>query len=428
MKNDQETITKPLDEGASKSEFSTHLSRVPFVIKLACVLISIVAIVYIGIIGKNILVPLIIGFLIAMLLLPIANFQERKLKFPRIVSSLVSPIIFVLAVLGIGYFIGTQVVKFADDIPEFQQQIESLFHKATDFVNDKFGVSEAEQIKYINKNAETTIKKGSEMVGGVLLSFTNILAASTFVFLYIFFFLLYRSHLVKFVVWCFRPEHQKQVREVVSSVQSIIKQYIFGLMIQMLFIAVALIIAFSIIGIKYAVLFAALCAVLNLIPYIGIFSATILAALVTLTTGQPIDVLWVIISVVIVNSIDGNIITPKVIGSKVSLNSFVVLFGIIIAESIWGIAGMFLAIPVLAILKVIFDSVIDLRPYGFLLGEEDAPTPLFEKYYDRYFFGRKPKDSDLPRELQTENQNHKEFEDEKLEAKEDEKEDTNSEK
>lgn len=392
---------------------TTHLSRVPFVIKLACVLISIIALVYISILGKSILVPLIIGFLISMLLLPLANFMERKLKFPRIATSLISPILFVLGVLGIGYLIGTQVAKFTDDIPEFQQQIEELFHKGTDLVNDKFGVSEKEQIQYISKNAETTIKKGSEMVGGMLLSVTSILAASTFVFLYIFFFLLYRSHLVKFVVWCFRPEHQKQVREVVSSIQSIIKQYIFGLMIQMIFIAVALIIAFSLIGIKYAVLFAILCAVLNLIPYIGIFSATVLAALVTLTTGEPIDVLWVVISVVVVNSIDGNIITPKVIGSKVSLNSFVVLFGIIVAESIWGIAGMFLAIPVLAIFKIIFDNVLDLRPYGFLLGEEDAPTPLFEKYYDKYFYRRKPKDADLPRALQTEEQNHQEFEENK---------------
>src|SRR5690606_20195899 len=101
--------------------------------------------------------------------------------------------------------------------------------------------------------------------------------------------------------------------------------------------------------------------------------------LFSLTTYKPIDDLQVITFVTVVYSIDGIIITTKVIVSKVSLNSFVVLFGIIVAESIWGIAGMFLAIPILAILKIVFDSVGDLRPYGFLLGEENAPTPLFEK-------------------------------------------------
>lgn len=411
MKKDEENEKQKADLLEKSTEAILLKKRVPFIIKFTCILISLIAIVYISILGKSLLVPLIIGFLIAMLLLPLANFQERKLKFPRIISSLVSPILFVLGVLGIGYLIGTQIARFTDDIPEFQQQMVDLFYKGTGFVQEKFGVSEEEQIQYINKNAETTIKKGSEMVGGMLLSVTNVLAASTFVFLYIFFFLLYRSHLVKFIVWCFRPEHQKQVREVLTSVQSIIKQYIFGLMIQMAFIAIALIIAFSVIGIKYAVLFAILCAVMNLIPYIGIFSATVLAGLVTLTTGEPIDALWVIISVIVVNSIDGNIITPKVIGSKVSLNSFVVLFGIIVAESIWGIAGMFLAIPILAILKIVFDSVGDLRPYGFLLGEENAPTPLFEKYYDRYFYRKKPKNADIPRPFQSEEKNHEEFED-----------------
>lgn len=411
MKKDEENEKQKVDLLEKSTEAIVPKKRVPFIIKLTCVLISLIAIVYISILGKSILVPLLIGFLISMLLLPLANFQERKLKFPRIISSLVSPILFVLGVLGIGYLIGTQIARFTDDIPEFQQQMVDLFYKGTGFVQEKFGVSEEEQIQYINKNAETTIKRGSAMVGGMLLSVTNVLAASTFVFLYIFFFLLYRSHLVKFIVWCFRPEHQKQVREVLTSVQSIIKQYIFGLMIQMAFIAIALIIAFSVIGIKYAVLFAILCAVMNLIPYIGIFSATVLASLVTLTTGEPIDALWVIISVIVVNSIDGNIITPKVIGSKVSLNSFVVLFGIIVAESIWGIAGMFLAIPILAILKIVFDSVGDLRPYGFLLGEENAPTPLFEKYYDRYFYRKKPKNADIPRPFQSEEKNHEEFED-----------------
>ncbi len=382
--------------------------KVPFVIRLTCVLLSIIAITYISIVGKSILVPLVIGFLVSMLLLPLANFQERKLKFPRIVSSLVSPILFSLVVIAVFFFIGTQMAQFTDDLPEFKQQIETLFHDAQVFVYDKFGVSEEEQINYIQKNAEEVIKKGSGVVSTAVMSVTSMLASSTFVFLGIFFFLLYRSHLVKFLIWCFPPSDQSKVRVVITEIQSIIKQYIFGLLIQVVAVSTLMFIAYSIIGIKYALLFAVLCGVLNLIPYIGIFSATVLASVVTLATGDPIQALWVVIAVIVVNSIDGNIITPKIIGSKVALNSFVVLFGIVIAESIWGIAGMFLAIPILAIFKIIFDNVEGLRPYGFVLGEDGAPTPLFEKYYDKYIYRRKPKDEDLPKELQTEEQNHEE--------------------
>lgn len=390
------------------ADLENQKKKVPFVVRLACVLVSLIAIVFISIIGKSVLVPLVIGFLVSMLLLPLSNFQEKRLKFPRIVSSLVSPILFTLAVIAVIYFIGTQMAQFTEDLPEFQQQIEQLFHEAQVFVYDKFGVSEQEQINYIEKNAEEVLKRGSGVLGTAVTSVTSMLASSMFVFLAIFFFLLYRSHLVKFLIWCFPPKDQTKVKEVIVEIQSIIKQYIFGLLIQVIAVSSLMFIAYSIIGIKYALLFAVLCGVLNLIPYIGIFTATVLAAIVTLATGEPIQALWVIVAVVVVNSIDGNIITPKIIGSKVALNSFVVLFGIVIAESIWGIAGMFLAIPVLAILKIIFDNVEGLRPYGFVLGEDNAPTPLFEKYYDRYIYRKKPKDEDLPKALQTEAQNHEE--------------------
>ena len=404
MKNENSERYKDL----AVADLENQKKKVPFVVRLACVLVSLIAIVFISIIGKSVLVPLVIGFLVSMLLLPLSNFQEKRLKFPRIVSSLVSPILFTLAVIAVIYFIGTQMAQFTEDLPEFQQQIEQLFHEAQVFVYDKFGVSEQEQIRYIEKNAEEVLKRGSGVLGTAVTSVTSMLASSMFVFLAIFFFLLYRSHLVKFLIWCFPPKDQTKVKEVIVEIQSIIKQYIFGLLIQVIAVSSLMFIAYSIIGIKYALLFAVLCGVLNLIPYIGIFTATVLAAIVTLATGEPIQALWVIVAVVVVNSIDGNIITPKIIGSKVALNSFVVLFGIVIAESIWGIAGMFLAIPVLAILKIIFDNVEGLRPYGFVLGEDNAPTPLFEKYYDRYIYRKKPKDEELPKVLQTEAQNHEE--------------------
>src|SRR5690606_7401558 len=125
------------------------------------------------------------------------------------------------------------------------------------------------------------------VVGTAVSSVTSMLASSMFVFLGIFFFLLYRSHLVKFLIWCFPPQDQAKVKEVITEIQSIIKQYIFGLLIQVIAVSSLMFIAYSIIGIKYALLFAVLCGVLNLIPYVGIFTATILAAVVTLATGEP---------------------------------------------------------------------------------------------------------------------------------------------
>lgn len=355
----------------------------PFYAKLPLVLISLVLLVYVAIIGKSIIIPIFIAFLVSMLLLPFTRFQEKKLRFPRIVACLVSPILFVIMLLGVGLFLGTQVAHFEDDIPEFKAQLMTLFNDAQIYIADHFNVTEQEQINYLSENVEKTFQTGSSLISGAILSVTSMLLNGGFVFLYTFFFLLYRSHLLKFLIWSFGPQQEEKVIDVSSSVQDIIKQYLVGLMIQVVLITGMLYIAFSIIGIKYAFLFAVLCGILNLIPYVGIFSATVLASLVTLATGEPIQVLYLIISIIIVNSIDGNFIMPKIIGSKVQVNSFMVFVGLIIAESIWGIAGMFLAIPILAIIKIICDEVNDLKPFGFLLGEEDVVKPMFQNYYNR---------------------------------------------
>ena len=381
MKYEDEINKKLIQQETEELQIPINKNTVPFVIKLACVLVSIIAIIYIGIVGEAVLVPLIIGFFVALLLVPLSNFFEKKFKFSRIISSFASPILFSIFVLSVAFFIGNQVGKFTTDLPVFEQKVQVLFDEGTDYISKEFGITKHDQVQYINKQLVSTLQKNSQALGSVIISLTSGIASAAFVFLYIFFFLLYRSHFVKFLVWCFRPEFKEQVKDSVFAVQSIIKQYIFGLMIQMMFIATALSIIFTIIGIKYGILFAVICAVMNLIPYVGIFTATAFAAMVTFVTGEPIDALWLFVSVVAVNSIDNNVVTPKVIGSKVSLNAFVVFFGIIVAEKIWGIPGMFIAIPTLAILRVIFDAVLDLRPYGFLLGSDDQTTPLFDKFY-----------------------------------------------
>src|SRR5690606_9427908 len=315
----------------------------------------------------------------------------NKLRFPRIVACLVSPILFLILLSGVGYFLGTQVAQFKDDIPEFSNQIVELFNNAQIYIAEHFDVTEQEQLDYLRQNVEKTFQTGSSLVSGAILSLTSLLLNGGFIFLYTFFFLLYRSHLLKFLIWSFGPQQQDKVIDVSSSVQGIIKQYLIGLMIQVVLITGMLYLAFSIIGIKYAFLFAMLCGILNLIPYIGIFSATVIASLITLATGEPIQVLYMIIAIIVVNSIDGNIIMPKIIGSKVQVNSFMVFVGLIIAEAIWGVAGMFLAIPILAIVKIICDEVKDLQPIGFLLGEEEQVRPMFEKYYKKYFYNQQEK-------------------------------------
>ena len=135
---------------------------------------------------------------------------------------------------------------------------------------------------------------------------------------------------------------------------------------------------------------AILTGILNILPYIGIFTALLIGALITFATAGISHVLFIVIAIVVIHAIDGNIIMPRVVGSKVKINSLIVIIGLVIGEMLWGIAGMLLTIPILAILKIIFDRVEGLQSWGFLMGEDDD-VPVFKSTFDKYFLVKKTK-------------------------------------
>jgi putative permease len=167
--------------------------------------------------------------------------------------------------------------------------------------------------------------------------------------------------------------------EGVTHIQYIIRKYIAGLALQMIIVSALTCIALEIIGVKYAFLLGLLTGILNVIPYIGIFISLLLSVLITFATADATHVLFVVIAIVAIHLVDGNYIMPKIVGSKVKLNTLVSVLGLVIGEMIWGITGMFLAIPVIAIIKVVFDRVEGLKPWGMVLGEyetAEAPTVI----------------------------------------------------
>jgi putative permease len=139
-------------------------------------------------------------------------------------------------------------------------------------------------------------------------------------------------------------------------------------MLEMVIVATISCIAFWIIGVKYAMLLGIITGLFNIIPYVGIFSALLLSTLITFATGAISKAVIVAIVVIAIHLIDSNVILPLVVGSKVRLNALITFIGIILGEMLWGLSGMFLSIPVIAIFKIIFDHINGLRPWGYLLG------------------------------------------------------------
>jgi putative permease len=162
------------------------------------------------------------------------------------------------------------------------------------------------------------------------------------------------------------------VYDVVSQIQYIVKKYIVGLFLQMLIVTGLSCMAFWIIGVKYGFLLGLITGIFNVIPYIGIVTALLLAVLITFATATTSEILFVLVAVVVIHLIDSNYVMPKIVGSKVKINTLIALLGLVLGEMIWGITGMFLSIPVIAIIKVVFDRVNGLQPWGMLLGDDDS--------------------------------------------------------
>ncbi|CAM3570195.1 AI-2E family transporter [Elizabethkingia occulta] len=343
----------------------------PFYLKLASVLISIMILGYLAIQGQDLIIPMIMGLLFAILLVPVCNFLERKLRFNRSISAIVVSVLGLTLIGLILYLIGIQTTSFSEDWPAFQKQITAAFDSIQDWIAHKFGVQKHKQLTYINDLAQKSLSTGTVIVEKMLKSITYILMLIGLTFLFTLFILIYRRQLVRFIIMCFADKHKAIVMDVVNSIQYMVKKYLIGLIIQMVLVTILSFIAYTIIGIKYNFLLAIITGIFNVLPYLGILIATVLGIFVTFATSSAANVLWVLVGMVAVHAVDGNIIMPKIVGSQVKLNSLIVIIGLIVGESIWGVMGMFLTIPIMAIAKIIFDRVEDLKPWGYLMGDDD---------------------------------------------------------
>lgn len=357
-----------------------NFTPLSFLQKLALVTISIIGLGFLIKLGQSILAPFFLAFLLAMLFVPFANFLERKLKFPRSISTFVSVFIMIGILIGMGYFFGTQLADFSKDVPKLEKQFVTAFNDLQHWVSKTFNVNTQEQFKYINEALNKLLSSTGVILGFTLSIFSTSLGFFFFCILFFIFILNYRRLLNQFIINVFDDKHLEKVKEVVGEIQSMTKKYITGLCIQVVIVSTITSIMLTIVGVKYAILLGVLTGVLNVIPYIGILFSMVISCFIAFATGTPSQCIYVLIGYVAVHAVDGNVILPFVVGSKVKINALFSFIGILIGEHLWGISGMFLCIPAMAIIKIIFERVDGLKPWGKLLGEEEKPDRKKKSY------------------------------------------------
>lgn len=357
-------------------------SQLPFLTKMT---LSILLLILIGIViylGQEIIVPFAFAILLSVLLLPANNWMERK-GIPRVIAILISLVISLVVIAGIVYFLATQISNFADDFPKIKQQLELHFKTLQKWLYQQFNLTRNEQTKMIANATEQMKGNGTGYIGQTFSSLTHMLAVLVLLPVYSFLMLYYRDMIRKFLVEVFEDKHEPRVREVLKESRTIVQSYMVGLLIELAIVAAINSAGFLIIGIQYAIFLGILAAILNLIPYIGMLIASVLCMLVTLTTTNDIsDVIWTGVVLAVVQFIDNNILMPRIVSSKVKINALISILGVLIGGALAGVSGMFLSIPAIAILKVIFDRVDHLKPWGLILGD-DVTKPQEGKIYKR---------------------------------------------
>jgi predicted PurR-regulated permease PerM len=340
----------------------------PLYAKLSLITMGLIAFFYILYVGQDILVPLIFATIIAILLNPVVNFLCKK-GMNKVVAIMIVLIVALVIISALMYFIGSQISSFTESMPEFKQKISAIFNDLTDWVSQKFNVGKPRIAALVDKTKGEGMNNSSAVIGQTLGTIGGVLALVFLLPVYTFMILFYKPLLLEFIARLFERDKHKVVAEVLMQTKVLIQSYLVGLLLEAALVAALNSAALLIIGIRYAVLIGIIGALLNLIPYIGGLVAISIPMLLAIATKEPIDALWVFIAYIIVQFIDNNFFVPKIVASKVKINALVSIIVVLIGGALWGVSGMFLAIPLTAIIKVIFDRIEPLAPYGFLLGD-----------------------------------------------------------
>ena len=350
----------------------------PLYARWAYVLFILLALGFLITSGKQILCPLVFSVLFSLLLLPVSKYLEEKFGLKRSLASMLSVMLMLAFITLILYLVGSQVADLLDDWPQMKVQLNATYYQILDWVKANYHVNASRQISLVH-SATNNIGGGTAAIGVTLVTASAIMLFWVFVIVDTFFLLLYRRLLLQFLVAVFKKENAIAVYEVVERVKYIISKYILGLLLEMTIVSAVCCTVFLIGGLKYALLLGLITGLFNIIPYVGIATALLISTLVTLSSGAEAGKIFLVMATTVaMHLIDSNVLLPVIVGSKVRINALITILGVVLGEMLWGIPGMFLSIPVIAILKIIFDRVESLQPWGLLLGDEVLEPEVLE--------------------------------------------------
>lgn len=342
--------------------------KFPTYFKYTIILLGLILLVYVLQLFQSILVPICFSMLFALLLLPLSEKLERHM--PRTLATLLCLIFMVIFLAGLIWLLSAQLISFSEELKNISDKITVFVNNVQQFLFQKFAIQPTNPNELISKNLTMLRETGTRFLGSTISITTGALSVITLIPIYIFCMLYYRDHFRRFIFQCISRDTRDTFMTTMDNIQKVVASYISGLMIVIVIVAILNTIGLLIMGVPYAFFFGAFASVLTIIPYVGILIGALLPAMfILIQSGSLVNAVIVIGIFTFVQFLEGNFITPNITGSKVSINPFAAILALIIGGEIWGATGMILSIPIIAILKVIFDAYEPLKPLGYLLGD-----------------------------------------------------------
>lgn len=345
--------------------------KLPFYVKAFFLLTGVYVLVSILSIAGSFIVPILFAGIIAVLLSPAVRFLVKR-RINRAVAITIILFIVLLLFAALMLLLSTQATHLKDSLPQLQIKFNEFSDQAINWVSATFNIKEENITNWIAESKAELLNGSNAVIGFTLSNMGNGLTMIFLIPVYTFMILYYQQHLLQFIRKATGNANHEQTTELLGETKTIIQHYLVGLFFEFLIVAVLNIIGLFALGINYALLLGIVGALLNIIPYIGGLIALILFMIIALVTKEPVYVIYVAVLYSIIQFIDNNFIVPRIIGAKVKLNALVSLMGVIAGAALWGISGMFLSIPLIAILKLLFDRIEALKPLGFLLGDSNT--------------------------------------------------------
>lgn len=350
--------------------------KYPFYLKSTVILFGLILFVYTIFYLREILIPVSFSLLLAILLNPLTNWFIRK-KIPRVLSISLSLLLAFIVIAGIGYFLSSQIASFSDQLPLLKKNFLEMVAQIQSMVDKNLNIDVAKQNAWIaqeQKNIQPVIE---QTLGTVV----SVLAIMLLLPVYTFLLLFYKSLLLNFLYEVFPEKNSKAVGHVINETKGAVQNYMIGLLLEALIVAILNSVALLILGVKYAFLLGVIGALLNVLPYIGGIIAIALPMIIAAITGQGFHTqLGIIIAYLVIQFIDNHFLVPYIVSSKVKINALITIIIVLLGGAVWGVTGMFLSIPFIGVLKIIFDRVPELKPWGTLLGyEQPVSRPAIKK-------------------------------------------------